>query len=609
MSGGNIDTTSAVPLVLPTPNNTSEFSAAVVIPRPAGITIIQAGGGNVVTEAGSAVTFSVALDTAPTSNVVINVTSGNTGEAVVDKSKLTFTPANWNAPQTVTIKGVDDVLLDGDQTTIITLSIDDATSDNTYVAVADKTVSVMTTDDDANRVPQVLAPSGSIGVQRPTFEWTAIANAVSYVLWVDLNGSSNGPVLNLSVTGTSFTPSVNLGIGRYRTWVRAIMPNGSRSSWSHLDFHVTQVPTIQNIPLHSPTRRPTATWDAIEGASGYRLFISNVTAGGSPLVDTIVTGTSYTSATDFDFGLHRIWVRAIGVSDYATAWSVAKDVYIGLRLSDSVQSAFTRRPVFSWESLPGVQSVRLWFQTGNAVVINQSGITANSFTPDTDVPVGDYRWWILPSTATGGKGIWSPPGQINVGGRTRVTSPVGSANSTTPVFAWQSINGAGRYILYVQHLDTGAVVIREDNLQTTTFTPASPLVAGKYRVWVKAIDGSTNLFLTGFWSHPTNFSVASIDKDQDELVVQTSLRILPVQVHDTPVTHTSTVTEQPVSVSRQSLREVVSVQSQPRTPNPDDTSDVHVGAADFATVEVNGKVDEIDMIMADKTHLAALMEI
>ena len=41
-------------------------------------------------------------------DVVLNVTSGDTGEATVSPSTLTFTAANWNQPQTVTVTGVDD---------------------------------------------------------------------------------------------------------------------------------------------------------------------------------------------------------------------------------------------------------------------------------------------------------------------------------------------------------------------------------------------------------------------------------------------------------------------------------------------------------------------
>jgi hypothetical protein len=37
---------------------------------------------------------------------------------------LTFTPANWNTPQTVTVTGADDTLIDGDIPYIVQVAID-----------------------------------------------------------------------------------------------------------------------------------------------------------------------------------------------------------------------------------------------------------------------------------------------------------------------------------------------------------------------------------------------------------------------------------------------------------------------------------------------------
>ena len=87
------------------------------------------------------------LDAQPTSDVVLTVTSSDTGEATVN-SPLTFTPANWDTAQTVTVTGVDDDLIDGTITSTITVAVDDANSDDDFDAVADRTVSVSTTDDD-----------------------------------------------------------------------------------------------------------------------------------------------------------------------------------------------------------------------------------------------------------------------------------------------------------------------------------------------------------------------------------------------------------------------------------------------------------------------------
>lgn len=65
------------------------------------------------TEGGGTAQFSVVLDTAPTADVTVNVSSDNAAEGIVSVSSLVFTPANWDVPQTVTVTGQDDALEDG----------------------------------------------------------------------------------------------------------------------------------------------------------------------------------------------------------------------------------------------------------------------------------------------------------------------------------------------------------------------------------------------------------------------------------------------------------------------------------------------------------------
>ena len=124
----------------------SSDAFAAKLTNEEGITVDPTSG-IATTESGDGATFTVVLDAQPFSDVVISVTSGDTDEATVDQSSLTFTPDTWNDAQTVTITGVDDFILDGDQTTSITLSVDDANSDDAFDPLADQTVSVTTIDD------------------------------------------------------------------------------------------------------------------------------------------------------------------------------------------------------------------------------------------------------------------------------------------------------------------------------------------------------------------------------------------------------------------------------------------------------------------------------
>lgn len=66
-------------------------------------------------EQGDADSLEVQLRKAPLDDVVLTVVSTNPNEAVVDTAELTFTPLNWNTPQTIAVTGVDDAHVDGDQ--------------------------------------------------------------------------------------------------------------------------------------------------------------------------------------------------------------------------------------------------------------------------------------------------------------------------------------------------------------------------------------------------------------------------------------------------------------------------------------------------------------
>jgi CSLREA domain-containing protein len=57
--------------------------------------------------------FYVVLDSQPTDNVTISISSSDITEGTASPSSLTFTNSNWNTQQTVTVTGVDDYIVDG----------------------------------------------------------------------------------------------------------------------------------------------------------------------------------------------------------------------------------------------------------------------------------------------------------------------------------------------------------------------------------------------------------------------------------------------------------------------------------------------------------------
>jgi hypothetical protein len=100
-------------------------------------------------------TYKVELTKAPTADVTVTLSFDNK-QLSLSSSTLTFTSANWNVAQTVTVTAVDDTLREDPKLSLITHSVSSST-DTAYFAAGKSTVSetlgVAVNDDD---VPGVL---------------------------------------------------------------------------------------------------------------------------------------------------------------------------------------------------------------------------------------------------------------------------------------------------------------------------------------------------------------------------------------------------------------------------------------------------------------------
>jgi hypothetical protein len=131
---------------------------AVVI--PAGIVVSPLSG--TTTEGGGSASFSIVLESRPAAEVTISLASSDASEGTVSVGSLTFTPANWDVPQTVVVRGVDDGEDDGD--VVYRIVAGAAVSDDAgYDGMDAADVSLINADDDVPVVVEVeveLSASG-----------------------------------------------------------------------------------------------------------------------------------------------------------------------------------------------------------------------------------------------------------------------------------------------------------------------------------------------------------------------------------------------------------------------------------------------------------------
>ncbi|MCL1472975.1 hypothetical protein LAY57_20120, partial [Argonema antarcticum A004/B2] len=143
-------------------DTTAKQGTATITNDDNGGIIVTQNPGLTTTEAGGTTTFTVKLISQPTADVTINLNSDNTKEGKPDKSSLTFTSANWNVDQTVTIIGQDDFIVDGNIAyNIITAKSTSADTNYNNLDVAD--VPVTNTDNDT-AVITVTQSGGSTNI-------------------------------------------------------------------------------------------------------------------------------------------------------------------------------------------------------------------------------------------------------------------------------------------------------------------------------------------------------------------------------------------------------------------------------------------------------------
>ena len=116
----------------------------------AGVAVVETNGSTIITENGSTDTYTVALTSRPTANVVVTATPAarlDLGAGVGQAVQLTFTPADWNTPQSLTIAEVNDNVAEG--TRYQTIAHAAASTDPNYNALTVNTLTVLIYDDDA----------------------------------------------------------------------------------------------------------------------------------------------------------------------------------------------------------------------------------------------------------------------------------------------------------------------------------------------------------------------------------------------------------------------------------------------------------------------------
>ncbi len=158
----------------------------------AGITIGNLSG-SATTESGGTVTFTVVLNSEPVADVTIPVSSSNTAEGVVSASPLTFTAANWNVAQTVTVTGVDDSVYDGNKSYSVVIEPANS-SDSTYQGLNPADITLVNNDNELSPPTKFFVVND--GAPDRTFEYSESGASIENYTINSANTAPRGAVAN-----------------------------------------------------------------------------------------------------------------------------------------------------------------------------------------------------------------------------------------------------------------------------------------------------------------------------------------------------------------------------------------------------------------------------
>jgi hypothetical protein len=366
-----------------------------------------------------------------------------------------------------------------------------------------------------------LAPTGNTFDLTPNFRWASIGGSSRYELQVRrvLPTGTQVVINEAFLSGTSFEPTVSLGLGTFQWQVRAYDVDGVAGEWSSV-----QSITIGQIAMTAPAlvtvdTTPTFTWtnmDPGQGTTRYELLVNQVGGQARYIVQSALTTTTFTPSTPLANGTYDAWVRPLAPDGEGGLWSNTRRIVMDYRVGPATYAptgiSTDTTPTFRWQAAEGAAGYNLWvdnLSTGvQRVIFLQVPHRANAaeitYTPPAALTAGDYRWWVQTVALSGQTTSYSAGTNFTVPVPS-ILAPRGSIATNLPLFRWSGVAGYVSYELWVDNTTTGAKeVIRVNGITTTSFQTTLPLENGNFKAWVRGYDRDGNV---SQWSGAADFNV------------------------------------------------------------------------------------------------------
>ena len=304
----------------------------------------------------------------------------------------------------------------------------------------------------APAAPSVTAGNSSTG--KPRLTWKAVSGAVSYRIY---RSESRGTGYSLLGT-TSSTSYVNTGASTGTTYyyrVKAVNRNGMASGYSNIVSGKAKAaaPAAPSVTAgNSSTGKPRLTWNAVSGATSYRIYRSESRGTGYSLLGT-TSSTSYTNTGAAAGKTYYYRVKAVNrdgmASGYSNIVSGKAKAAAPAAPSVTIGNSSTGKPRLTWKAVSGAVSYRIYRSESRGTGYSLLGTTSSTSYVNTGAAAGKTYYYRV--KAVNRDGMASGYSNI-VSGKATLPAPVLniglSVSSGKPMLAWDAVPGATSYRIY-----------------------------------------------------------------------------------------------------------------------------------------------------------------
>ena len=238
--------------------------------------------------------------------------------------------------------------------------------------------------------------------------------------------------------------------------------------------------------------KPVLTWNAVEGATSYRIYRSTAKGSGYSLLGT-VTATSYTNTGAKAGTTYYYRVKAVndaGLSPYSNIVSGQAKSVTPKPSAPVVKignSAASGKPMLTWNAVSGATSYKVYRATSQNGTYSLLGtVTTTSYT-NTGAKAGTAYYYKVKAVNSAGESAFS---NIVSGQATVTTLTLGhSSTSGKPQLTWKAVSGAASYKVYRATAKNGVYSVI-NTTKALTYTNTGAALGTTYYYKVEALNSA-----------------------------------------------------------------------------------------------------------------------